>query len=88
MKRPKTPRVVLKLIEWEDAYNGNHDWFKVDSLPEAVEPLIVTTVGFEVQRGDERVVLAMSYGNSREDPTCCDLFTIPLAMIRHERVLR
>ncbi len=84
----KGARPPLKLIEWEDAYNGNHDWFKVDSLPEAVEPLIVTTVGFELQRNAERVTLAMSYGSSREDPTCCDLFTIPVAMIRKERTLR
>ena len=78
----------LKLIVWEDAYNGNHDWIDVDSIPEKVAPLIIRTVGFEVRRDDERVTLAMSYGNSRDDPTCADLFTIPVGMIRKERALK
>jgi len=78
----------LKLIEWEDAYNGNHGWLDVGTIPEKVEPLIVTTVGFELRRDDKRVTLAMSYGDSRDDPTCCDLFTIPIGMIRKERKLR
>lgn len=81
-------RPPLKLIEWEDAYNGNHDWIDVETVPENVAPLIVTTVGFEVRRDDDRVTLAMSYGDSRDEPTCCDLFTIPRAMIRREKVLR
>ena len=79
---------TLKLIEWEDACNGNHEWIDEESIPENVEPLIICTVGFELRRDKERVTLAMSYGDSREKPTCCDLFTIPLAMIRKERVLR
>jgi hypothetical protein len=81
-------RPPLKLIEWEDAYNGNHEWIDVETIPEMVEPLIITTVGFELRRGAQRVTLAMSYGNSRDDPTCCDLFTIPTPMIRKERKLR
>lgn len=82
------PRPPLKLIEWEDAYNGNHDWIEVETIPEKVRPLIITTVGFELRRDEERVTLAMSYGDSRDESTCCDLFTIPIAMIRHEKVLR
>lgn len=82
------PRPALKLIEWEDAYNGNHGWIDVATIPEAVEPLTITTVGFELRRDRERVTLAMSYGSSRDEPSCCDLFTIPLAMIRKERLLR
>jgi hypothetical protein len=81
-------RPPLKLIEWEDAYNGNHSWIEVETIPEHVEPLVVTTVGFELRRDAERVTLAMSYGCSREEPTCSDLFTIPLGMIRKERTLR
>lgn len=80
-------RPPLKLIEWEDAYNGNHGWIEVGTIPKKVEPLIVRTVGFEVRRSKKRVTLAMSYGNSRDEPTCCDLFTIPIAMIRKERTL-
>lgn len=80
------PRPALKLIEWEDAYNGNHSWFKIDALPDEIEPLIVTTVGFEVQRCANRVTLAMSRREDGED--ICDLFTIPTAMIRKERTLR
>lgn len=81
-------RPPLKLIEWEDAYNGNHDWIDPRTIPEHVEPLLVSTVGFELRRDDKRVTLAMTYGDSREQPTCCDLFTIPIAMIRKERTLR
>ena len=78
----------LKLIEWEDAYNGNHDWIEVGTIPKNVEPLIIRTVGFELRRDKHRVTLAMSYGSSREEPTCADLFTIPIGMIRKERTLR
>jgi hypothetical protein len=81
-------RPPLKLIEWEDAFNGDHDWLTVDSVPEKVRPIIITTVGFEIRRTKKRVTLAMSYGDSRDEPTCCDLFTIPVGMIRRERVLR
>lgn len=81
-------RPPLKLIEWEDAYNGDHKWVDVDELPDDVEPMFITTVGFELRRNSERVTLAMSYCDSRDEPTCCDLFTIPLGMIRKERTLR
>ena len=83
MKRPP-----LKLIVWEDAFNGNHSWFKTSELPAEVTPLLVTTVGFELARTAERVTLAMSYQDSREEPQACDLFTIPVAMIQSERKLR
>jgi len=82
-------RPPLKLVEWEDAYNGNHDWFDVSSLPdEDVNPVVVITVGFELQRSEDRLTLAMSYQDSRDEPQACDLFTIPVAMIRKERTLR
>lgn len=82
------PRPSLKLIEWEDAYNGNHEWIEAGTIPNKVKPLIISTVGFELRRCKKRVTLAMSYGDSRDEPTCSDLFTIPLTMIRRERVLR
>lgn len=78
----------LKVIEWEDAYNGNHGWFDVSDLPDAVKPLMIVTVGFELQRNAERVTLAMSWGGRDGNPTACDLFTIPIAMIRKERTIR
>ena len=77
----------LVLIEWEDAYNGNHDWIEVASIPAKVKPLVLTTVGFELRRDKKRVTLAMTHGSSRDEPTCCDLFTIPVGMIRKERRL-
>jgi hypothetical protein len=84
MKRPP-----LKLIEWEDAYNGNHGWRKVSSFGDmAGEACIMRTVGFELARNEQRVVLSMSIGDIEDDPTCCDLFTIPVAMIRKERTLK
>lgn len=82
------PRPPLKLIEWEDAYNGNHDWIDVASIPDEVDPMIIRTVGFELRRDGGRVTLAMSYNDSREEQTCSDLFTIPVDMIRKERTLR
>lgn len=81
-------RPPLKLIEWEDAYNGNHDWIDVESIPDKVEPMVIRTVGFELRRDRERVTLAMSYNDSRDPHTCSDLFTIPIAMIRKERTIR
>lgn len=83
-----TPRLVL--VEWEDAYSGNHEWIDVDTIPENVAPLLIKTVGFVVRRDRQRVTLAMSIGSSDDeerDDTCCDLFTIPRVLIRSERVL-
>lgn len=77
----------LKLIEWEDAFNGDHAWTSLDEL-EPSEPLLIQTVGFEIRRDKARVTLAMSHGASRSPETVCDLFTIPLAMIRSERKLK
>lgn len=82
------PRPPLKLIEWEDAFNGNHEWVAAEDVDNPVAPLVVTTVGFEIRRDDKRVTLAMSYEQSRDRPKCCDLFTIPVGMIRREKVLR
>lgn len=84
------PRPPLKLIEWEDAFNGNHRWHGLDDIPDKVEPWIVATVGFEIRRSAERVTLAMTYagGDDDNEPTCMDLMTIPVGMIRKERVLR
>jgi hypothetical protein len=80
-------RPLLKMIVWEDAFNGDHGWLEVADIPE-VEPLLITTVGFEIRRDAHRVTLAMSYGDSRDKPTCCDLFTIPVGMIRKEKTLK
>lgn len=75
----------LKLIEWHDAYNGNHSWFKAESLPKEWEPCVVQTIGFEVQRTDTYVRLAMTV---TDDDSLCDLFTIPLAVIVREQTFR
>jgi hypothetical protein len=75
----------LKLIEWLDAFNGDHNWFKADKISEPVEPFIVQTIGFEVYRDESVVVLAMSSTNRDH---LCDLFTIPLAIIVREQTFR
>ena len=75
----------LLLIEWEDAFNGNHSWFELDSAPTDPEPVLVKTVGFELVRTKERVTLVMSVG---DNGNACDAFTIPVGMIRKEMVLR
>lgn len=74
----------LLLVEWEDAFNGNHVWFDVDSAPTDPEPVIVTTVGFELSRTKKRLTLVMSVADNH---TACDAFTIPVGMIRKQRVL-
>lgn len=74
----------LVLIEWEDAYTGDHDWFKLDTLPDAVLPLNVMTAGFLVQANNERVTLAQSFSH---DSAAC-LWTIPRKMIRSMTKLR
>lgn len=75
----------LKLIEWQDAYNGNHEWFEVDTLPDEIDTHIVQTLGFEVQRSETQVTLAMSVAHNG---TLCDLFTIPLAIVVREQTFR
>lgn len=84
MKRPP-----LKLIEWEDAYNGNHGWCDPEGLPAEPPSHIVHTLGFEIRRTPDRVVLAMSWHSDDEGgpASVCDLFTIPVGMIRRERTL-
>lgn len=78
----------LKLIEWHDSFNGNHSWFKADTMPEEVTPLLVSTIGFEVQRTKTHVTLAMSMHERDDECSLCDLFTIPLAMIVWEQTFR
>lgn len=53
----------LVLVEWEDSYSGNHDWFKADTMPAAVEPVNVMTTGFLVQSNRQRVTLAQSFSH-------------------------
>lgn len=78
----------LKLIEWHDAFNGNHGWFKADTMPDAIELMLVSTVGFEVQRIDTHVTLSMSAYERGDDMMLCDLFTIPLGMVVREQTFR
>lgn len=75
----------LKLIVWEDAYNGNHDWTSLDEIADDARVMLVTTVGHEIRRDAERVTLAMSL---TDHGSVCDLFTIPVGMIRKERTLK
>ena len=72
----------LVSIEWEDAYSGNHDWFKADSLPEAVEPLICYSTGFLIQDNEERVTIAQSFSHD----SLANLWTIPKNMIRKMKI--
>lgn len=74
----------LKLIEWHDAYNGNHDWCKLSDTVDT-SLVVVQTLGFEVHRTDTQVTLAMS---SASNGLLCDLFTIPLAVVVREQTLR
>lgn len=78
-------RYPLKLIEWQDAFNGNHQWFSSDELPEEVTPLTLQTIGFEVRRSKTSVTLAMSVSDRG---SLCDLFTIPLAVVVREQTFR
>jgi hypothetical protein len=75
----------LKLIEWTDACNGNHDWFDPETMPTEVQLFLVQTIGFEVQRTDDAVVLAMSVSANGQ---LCDLFKIPRAIIVREQTFR
>lgn len=74
----------LLLIVWEDAFNGNHSWFELESAPTDPEPVLVSTVGYELARTPERVTLVMSVA---DNGTACDAFTIPAGMIRSETTL-
>lgn len=75
----------LKLIEWHDAFNGDHDWFKADQLSSEVGLVLVQTIGFEVQRTSTTITLAMSF---TDRGYLCDLFTIPLAVMVREQTFR
>lgn len=73
----------LKLIEWEDAFSGDHDWGRIDNL-KPPEPHLIYSTGFELQRTDTHVTLAMSIGPNN----CSDLLTLPLRYIVREKTLR
>lgn len=74
----------LVLIEWEDAFNGDHKWTEIADIPKRISPMVIQTVGFVVRRSKKRVTLTMSVARNK---TCCDMFTIPTAMIRKEVAL-
>lgn len=75
----------LRLIEWHDAYNGDHVWFDAADLPPEDKTFTVLTMGFEVKRTERHVTLAMSVTSGGK---LCDLFTIPLGMIVKEHSFR
>lgn len=75
----------LKLIEWHDAYNGEHNWIKLNELSKEQDPCVIQTIGFEVIRTEKYVTLAMSVTNNEQ---VCDLFTIPLAIVVREQTFR
>lgn len=87
MKRPP-----LVLVEWEDSYNGDHNWVRASELPERVLPMVLYTSGFLVRDHPERVTLSMSWHAmpkvEDDDAGLCDLFTIPRGCIRKLTVLR
>lgn len=83
MRHGKPKQRLLRVV-WEDAFNGNHVWFDLDSAPTDPEPVLVTTVGFELTRTPERLTLLMSVA---DNGTGCDAFTIPTGMIRSEKAL-
>lgn len=84
MKRPP-----LVLVEWEDAYNGNHSWFELDSMPRSPKPVIVQTVGFEVRSNKRRLTLVSSLQTKNRDKQhACDVFVIPAGMVRKRTVLK
>lgn len=85
MKRPP-----LKLIQWADAFNGDHAWTEEEDIPEEIDPLIISTTGFEIRRSEELVTLAMSWHprTDGEGAHVCDLFHIPISQIRRERTIR
>ena len=83
------PSFPLVLVEWEDAYNGNHDWFGIGALPDVFAPVICRTVGWLVREHAARLTLAMTvtdHGRGAEG-TLCDLFTIPRGCIRATTLL-
>jgi hypothetical protein len=81
-------RPPLKLIEWEDSFNGNHRWTPLSELVGGADPFLIQTIGFEIARNEGRVTLAMNMQSEGDDPDVLDVMTIPLSLIRRERVLR
>lgn len=75
----------LKLIEWHDAYSGDHSWFDEDHLIKDDQPHVVYSLGFEVLRTERHVTLAMS---ASENGKLCDILTVPLGMIVREQTFR
>lgn len=78
-------RYPLKLIEWHDAYSGNHSWFDVDELDPVDVPLTAYSLGFEIRRSEHTVTLAQSCNTNGR---LCSLITIPLKMIVREQTFR
>lgn len=74
----------LVLIEWEDAYSGNHDWFKIETMPEAVQPVFVMSVGFLMRINPDRLTIAQSFSHD----SAASLWTIPRKMVRKITKLR
>ena len=85
-------RPQLVLVEWEDSYNGDHNWFRLSELPAEIEPAVLYTAGYLVRDHPERVTLSMSWqdmpSDDGHDARLCDVFTIPRGCIRKLTVLR
>jgi len=72
----------IKLIRWEDSFGVNSSWVKLKDL-KSVEPLINTSIGFEVFRDEKVVVLVphMTGENSHCRIQGCGDMTIPISAI-------
>ena len=75
----------LKLIEWHDAYSGDHKWVALSDLADRAAPLVTYSIGFEIRRDDKHITLAMTVNDEEK---VSNLMTIPLAMIVREQTFR
>jgi len=80
----------LKLIDWHDAYTGNHAWARLNELPETIPIHLVSTLGFEIARDEKHVTLCMSIGpeEAEDERSVMNLMTIPIGMIVREQTFR
>lgn len=81
----------LLLIKWEDSCSHGDAWNRIRDLePDQFEPTTHFSVGWELKRTARAVTIAPNVGILGDEHNECASghFTIPLAVILRETVLR
>ena len=80
-------KLKLKLIVWKDSFGCAPGWQMLSDLPKNTRSMVCYSVGWEVYRDDDTIVLAPHMSDAKHDGTdqqVAGVITIPVCSIQKE----